>query len=303
MASSNALKSGVLSRFETFGQSIVNVAPAPTATAALILSQVFALSPNKTWLAYLIATPGRALRPAVAPVLLTILAINIAGTLAYRDVSMSARLMFILEGVSIAIILIIVGYTLYRHGGQPDHDQLRLGLMLAIFGSVRFESPSSLGAKARNVLGSVWRAVMLSAVGSGTFFTVCSCVEVLGFRGASQSLVPQRFLALRADIRLPGTLMDVSAAVSFFSCGLACISAAGRVLCDMEQKGDLHQAFGDPHRASRNLCSRGQLTATSMAISITAVAVMSFAFAGSLDGPARRGLPAARYPKTETDFA
>jgi amino acid transporter len=328
MASRKTLRSGVLSPIETLGQSIANVAP--TATPAMILSQVFALSGNGTWLAYLIATLGVGLVaaninqfarasaspgslysyiavvlpgfwssigawslviayictataltggltsytnvflrdmgwPTVSPMLLTIIALGVAGTLAYRDVSMSARLMLYLEGASLAIIFVIMGCTLCFHGFQPDYDQLtlhgvtggtlRLGLVLAIFSSVGFESASSLGVEARNPLQSVPRAVMLSAVFSGIFFTLCSYVEVLGFRGASQtldkSLAPLNFLALKAGLPLLGRLIDVSAVVSFFSCGLACITAAARVLFDMGRKGDLHQTFGDAHSANR----------------------------------------------------
>jgi len=59
VASKNNLKTGVLSPLETIGQSIANVAP--TATPALIISQVYGLSGNGTWLAYLIATVAAAL--------------------------------------------------------------------------------------------------------------------------------------------------------------------------------------------------------------------------------------------------
>lgn len=328
MASKSTLKSGILSPIETLGQSIANVAP--TATPAMILSQVFALSGNGTWLAYLIATLGVALVaaninqfarnsaspgslysftadvlpsfwssisawslviayictataltggltsyanvflrdlgwPTVSPALLTLIALCAAGTLAYRDVSISARLMLVLEGIAVVIIFAIMGCTLYLHGFKPDHDQVvlhgatgstvRLGLVLAIFSFVGFESASSLGAEARNPLRSVPRAVMLSAVCSGIFFIACSYIEVLGFRGESQALdksvAPLNVLALRAGLPLLGTLIDISAVISFFSCGLACITAAARVLFDMGRKGDLHQTFGDAHSANR----------------------------------------------------
>lgn len=328
MASQSNLKSGILSPFETLGQSIANVAP--TATPAMILSQVYALSGNGTWLAYLIATVGIALVaaninqfarnsaspgslysyidhvlpsfwsvisawslviayictataltggltsytnvflhdlgwPTVSPALLTVLAIGVAGALAYRDVTVSARLMLSLEGIAIAIILVIVGCTLYLHGMRPDLDQfrlrgvtggsLRLGLVLAIFSSVGFESATALGAEAHNPFKSIPRAVMLSAVCAGLFFTVCSYAEVLGFRGDSQtldhSLAPLNVLALKAGLPVLGTLIDVSAVISFFSCALACITAAARILFDMGRKGDLHGAFGDAHSGNQ----------------------------------------------------
>jgi amino acid transporter len=324
MGSKSSLRPGILSPIETFGQSIANVAP--TATPAMIIGQVFALSGNGAWLAYAIATVGVSLVamninqfsrnsasagslysytanvlpkfwsvasawalviayvctaialtggltsyagvllgslgwPAISPALVTILAVGIAGTLAYRDVTISARLMLTLEAVSIAIIFVIMGFTLFGSGFHPDRDQLllhgvtgsslRLGLVLAIFSFVGFESATSLGEEARNPLRSIPRAVTLSAICSGLFFTFCSYAEVLGFRGLSpalnHSLAPLHALAGKAGLPLLGIMIDVSAIISFFSCALACITAAGRIAFDMGRNGDLHGAFGDAH--------------------------------------------------------
>lgn len=325
MASKMSLRSDALSPMETFGQSVASVAP--TATPAMIITQVYALSGNATWLAYLIATIGIGLvaaninqfaktssspgslysftdgvlpplwstlnawalatayvctatalvggltsyanvflrscdLPGAPPALLTILALFSAGMLAYCDVTFSARLMLALEGVAIIMIAFIVGFTLYSHGFHLDRDQLalrgatssslRLGLVLAIFSSVGFESATSLGAEARNPLRSIPRAVILTAVCSGLFFTICAYAEVLGFRGVSQSLdrspAPLHVLAVKTGLPFLGTLIDVSAVISFFSCALACITAAARILFHMGQKGDLSQMFGEAHR-------------------------------------------------------
>lgn len=324
MTPQRTLKSEILSPLETLGQSIANVAP--TATPAMIIGQVFALSGNGAWLTYAIATfgmclvaaninqfartsasPGSLYRytasvlppfcgvasawslviayictataltggltsyanvlftslgwPAISPALLTVLALGGAGLLAYRDVVMSARLMLALEAISVAIILIIMALTLRAHGLQPDRAQvllhgvtggnLRLGLVLAIFSFVGFESATSLGTEARNPFRSVPRAVMLSAVSAGVFFTVCSYIEVLGFRGESETLdhstAPLHVLALKVGMPLLGLLIDISAIVSFFSCALACITATARILFDMGRQGDLHPSFGDAH--------------------------------------------------------
>jgi amino acid transporter len=327
MASKNNLKSGVLTPLETIGQSIANVAP--TATPALIISQVYGLSGNGTWLAYLIATLAAALVaaninqfarhsaspgslysytarvmpsfcsicsawslviayictatalaggltsyasvflaavgwPAIHPAILTILAVGVAGTLAYRDVTVSARLMLAFEAIAIAIILAILGCTLYGHGFSVDASQmklqgvtgsnLQLGLVLAIFSFVGFESATSLGAEASNPLRSIPRAVMLSAVCAGIFFTLCAYVEILGFRGESQPLsqsnAPLNVLALKVGLPVLGVLIDLSAVISFFSCTLACLTAAARILFDMGRRGDAHPSFGDAHHSN-----------------------------------------------------
>lgn len=328
MASKMSLRSDALSPMETLGQSVASVAP--TATPAMIISQVYALSGNATWLAYLIATIGVALvaaninqfaktssspgslysftagvlppfwttlnawalttayictttalvggltsyanvflrscgLPGASPVLLTVVALFVAGTLAYCDVTLSARLMLALEGVAIILIAFIMGFILYSHGLHLDRDQLalrgatssslRLGLVLAIFSSVGFESAASLGAEARNPLRSIPRAVILTAVCSGLFFTICSYTEVLGFRGVSpgldRSVAPLQVLALKTGVPLLGALIDISAVISFFSCALACITAAARILFHMGQEGDLPKVFGEAHRGNQ----------------------------------------------------
>ncbi len=64
-----------------------------------------------------------------------------------------------IEAVSVATILIVVALVLFRYGFHIDADQLhlrgmtgsglRLGLVLALFSFVGFESATTLGAEAR----------------------------------------------------------------------------------------------------------------------------------------------------------
>jgi len=189
MAAKQGLRSDTLTPLETFGQSIASIAP--TAAPAMIISQVFALSGNGTWLAYLIATIGLALVAAninvfarrsaspgslysfisgvlspfwsvlsawslviayictaialtggltsyanvflvsvhlapISPALLTILAVLAAGTLAYRDVALSARLMLAFEGGAVLLIAFKIGSALYLHGPHLEKAQLQI---------------------------------------------------------------------------------------------------------------------------------------------------------------------------------
>ena len=63
---------------------------------------------------------------------------------------------------------------------------MRLGIVLALFSFVGFESATTLGAEARNPLKTIPRAVIQSAVIGGAFFTLCAYTEVLGFHVAGQ---------------------------------------------------------------------------------------------------------------------
>jgi amino acid transporter len=200
------------------------------------------------------------------PVLLAALVMIIACYLAYRDVQMSARLMLWLEAVSVALISIVAIAVIVKNGAHIDMaqftmhgvtpEQLRLGLVMAIFSSVGFESATSLGSEARDPLTSIPRAVKWSAILTGLFFFLCAYAEVLGFRGEAvgldKSLAPLHVLAQKAGLPpIIGTLTDLGAVVSFFSCFLACITAAARVLFLMGRHGALHSMLGEAHEQNQ----------------------------------------------------
>jgi amino acid transporter len=200
------------------------------------------------------------------PLLLTALVMVFACYLAYRDVQVSARLMLWLEAGSVALISVIAISIIVKHGWHLDMGQLtlqgvtpeklRLGLVLAIFSSVGFESATSLGSEAKNPLISIPRAVKWSAILAGVFFFVCAYAEVLGFRGESQSLgqslAPLHVLAQKAGFpSWVGTLTDLGAVLSFFSCFLACITAAARLLFLMGRHGVLHSMLGAAHEENQ----------------------------------------------------
>jgi amino acid transporter len=182
---------------------------------------------------------------------LAILVTAISMAIAWRDVKVSARLMLWIEALSVTFILILVALVLFRHGAHLDLVQLhltgmtgsglRLGLVLALFSFVGFESATTLGSEARNPLKTIPRAVIQSAIISGGMFIVCSYAEVLGFRTAGQSLgesqAPMRVLAQVAGAPILSVLIDIGAVVSLFACTLACITAAARVLLLMSHTG------------------------------------------------------------------
>jgi amino acid transporter len=185
----------------------------------------------------------------------------VSAAIAWRDVKVSARLMLWIEGASVTLIVILVALVLLRHGAHLDLMQLhlvgmtggglRLGLVLALFSFVGFESATTLGSEARDPLKTIPRAVIQSAVLCGAMFTICSYAEVLGFRVAGQNLgesqAPMRVLAVVAGAPILGLLIDVFALVSLFACTLACITAAARVLLLMSHNGLTHGGLRVTH--------------------------------------------------------
>jgi amino acid transporter len=202
---------------------------------------------------------------AYSAVGLAILVTGVSIWIAYRDVKISARLMLWIEAASVTVIMIVVILLLLRHGWHWDGDQLhlrgmtgsglRLGLVLALFSFVGFESATTLGSEARNPLRSIPRAVIQSAILAGVFFTLCAYAEVLGFHTAGQDLgvsqAPVHVLAQVAGHPVLGLLIDIGALISLFAGTLACITAAARVLLRMAQEGLAHNSLGATHAVNK----------------------------------------------------
>jgi len=227
-------------------------------------------------------------------VLLSLLVTSVSIWIAWRDVKISARLMLWIEAVSVSVIVIVVALLLFRHGWHLDGDQLRLhgmtgsglrlGLVLALFSFVGFESATTLGAEARNPLKSIPRAVIQSSVLAGAFFAVCAYAEVLGFHTIGQDLgasqAPMYVLARVGGIPVLGLLIDIGALVSLFAGTLACITAAARVLLRMAHDGLAHHSLGVTH--ARNHTPGRAVVITGIA-AVLPVAVLAARGASGLD--------------------
>lgn len=350
------LKGSALSAWETFAQSVANIAP--TASPTVVIPLVFALAGGGTWLAYLFAlvsilfvswninqfakrsaSPGsfyayvaQGLGPTagvlvgwalliayigtasavtggftnylhvlVAPWIgggdapspafsagFTAVAVLGAWFFAYKDVKLSARLMLTFEGISVSLIAVIVAATIARHGWHLDRsqfslhgvsaDQLRLGLVLAIFSFVGFESATALGAEAKKPLKTIPRAVIRSAIFVGLFFVVSSYGLVLGFHGESvpldKSSAPLNVLAGKAGLSLLEPLISAGAVISFFACTLASITAGARILFLMARHGLFPAALGSAH--STNETPARAVTISSILAFVPAAALAAF---------------------------
>ncbi len=227
-------------------------------------------------------------------VFLTVLVTAVSVWIAWRDVKISARLMLWIEAVSVSLILIVVLIVLARTGFPFDVQQFRLrgmtgsgfrlGLVLALFSFVGFESATTLGAEARNPLKTIPRAVIQSALLVGAIFTVCAYTEVLGLRAAHQDLgtsqAPMRVLAGVGGIPVLGLLIDIGALVSLFAGTLGCITAAGRVLLLMSHNGVVHTGLRTTHH--RNETPGRAIVVTGLAAGLP-VAVLAARGCSGLD--------------------
>jgi amino acid transporter len=190
---------------------------------------------------------------------------GIAWYAAYRDIQLSAMAMLWLEGISIALILVLGGIIWAHHGFALDVAQLSLkevspgqvamGLVLVMFAFSGFESATVLGDEAKKPLQTIPKAVLGSVILAGLFYISTAYIEVLGFEGTgvsiTQSEEPLGFLAQQAGIGFLGDWVAVGALFSFFACVLGSINPAARVFFTMAQHGLFHASLGETHRANR----------------------------------------------------
>ena len=236
-----------------------------TAIAVSISAHIF--------LAHLLLTIGLArLTPPYA--LFEIVFIILIWACAYRDISLSARIGLVLEGISLAIIILIAAVVITKHG-ISDSAQLQLhnvpargvmsALTFAVFSFVGFESSATLAQEARNPMCAIPRVVTLSATVTGLFFVLIAYCMVLGVGDEvhliGDSSSPFTEVTLRAGLGRIAAVVYFSAIVSGFACGLASINALARMLFSMgryefvhRSMGAVHQHYQTPHLAVTASC-------------------------------------------------
>lgn len=187
----------------------------------------------------------------------------VIGYVGYKNIKLSATLMLWLELISMGLILLVVALNI-AHNGPTDMTQLslqgvkpeniRMGLVMAIFGFAAFESAAALGSEAANPLQSIPRAISRSVMFSGLFFVICAYAMVAAFHQSSTPLdkCSTPLLTLTGIVGLPalGQLIDAGIMMSFFAAGLANLNAGARAIYKMSLNGLLHDRFGDAHAAN-----------------------------------------------------
>jgi amino acid transporter len=183
--------------------------------------------------------------------------------------------------------------VLWKNGLHFDWPQLhtegssvagiRLGLVLAIFSFVGFESATALGHEAKEPLRTIPRAVLQCALGAGAFFILAAYSEVLGFRTAGVALdksdAPMHVLANQVALPWFGVMIDAGAMISMFGCLLACITAAARILLLMAHNGLVPLQLSRTH--DRNETPHIGVLITAAAVGLPVVVLVLFGYSGT----------------------
>jgi len=187
----------------------------------------------------------------------------VATGVAIFDIGVSAKTALILESISVTVILILCVNIWVHNGTVFDTHQLTLtgvkpggilvGVVLAIFAFVGFESAGSLGVESKNSFRNIPRAILWSCLIVGLFYVVVSYSQIYGFQnvkgGILASTAPLPDLATHTGIGFFAYILDLGIICSMFACTLACINAGSRLIYSMARDGMGPSAVGIVHRA------------------------------------------------------
>lgn len=197
----------------------------------------------------------------VPPVILFAICVGISGFCAWKNVALSARVILILEGISMVLITLLCFVALSIKGFVVDPTQvdtskipyssLGLGVVVAIFSLVGFESATAFGDEARNPLKTIPRSVIQSLMLAGAFFVFVTYVEVQTTHGYTQTLdqisAPLNVMASLVHMPFLAAPLSACAMISFFALNLSCLNSGGRVIYVMGKVGLFHKATANSH--------------------------------------------------------
>ena len=223
-----------------------------TGTAVLVGNFLDAALAN-----YQDAVPGLWLAVSIAAIL-------VAMVLAYRDMRLAARLMLVLEVISVLAIValgVIVLAAVKAKGAlsmapfapDPAYGWSGIGyaMVFAILSFAGFEAAATLGEETGDPRRAIPVAVLGTVILAGVFYVFASYVQVVGYgiantKALASDTAPLNTLALKFGSRNFATLLDLAAAISAFSCVLGSLSAAARMLFALGRSG-LAPAVGIAH--------------------------------------------------------
>jgi amino acid transporter len=198
-----------------------------------------------------------------------VFAAGIVFFLTYRDVRLSTQAGVVLGVFEIGIFLALAIWMILSnldqltlqtfnppHAAAGTYNGVFKGMVFAILAFIGFEAAAPLGEEARNPRWAVPRAVVLSAIGIGIFYVVCSYAWVIGtgFDDFTAKTLaqpdPWRHLA---KVFWGGAWVLVWIAIlnSALANSNAGVNAATRVIYSMARNGALPRAFARTHPRHR----------------------------------------------------
>jgi amino acid transporter len=197
----------------------------------------------------------------IPPIILFAVCLAACFVLAYLDIKVSTVVSLVLEAISVSLILILCLIVLGRHHFAIDATQfsfsgfswmnLGLGVVVAVFSLVGFESSTAFGEEAKDATKTVPRSIIWSLIMTGAFFVVVCYTEVLATNGYTTTLdkidAPLSVMADLSKVSFLSLPLAFGAMASFFALALSCMNAGSRVLLAMGRHEIIHSVTSKTH--------------------------------------------------------
>src|SRR5829696_2088471 len=194
-------------------------------------------------------------QPEWAPFIVGAIALAGVWALAASNIREGTRVLLVIEGTTVALILIVsviiliklaagtapngngLDFSVFSIPSGTGTSALFLGVVYGFLSFAGFEAAATLGEEAQEPRRDIPRAILGVAIFGGLYFVFVTAVEVMGFGTDAKGI--ESFIAsgsLLGDLGSQfvagwvGELITIGAAVSAFGCALACIVGAARLL-------------------------------------------------------------------------
>jgi amino acid transporter len=242
--------------------------------------------------------------PAWSGFLIGLIAMVLIWLLAISPVRGGTRLLLAAEAITVVLIVIVIAIVfakLLGHSGPgklgvtsqiftlptgTSTSTLFLGVVFGFLSFAGFEAAATLGEETKRPNRDIPRAILGVAIFGGIYFFVVTAVEVMGF-GTSVKGVTNfiNSTSLIGDLGTSyvaswlGNVITIGAMISAFSCALACMVGAARLVYAMGRDGVLPTGLGtvSPRRRSP--------IASSLAVLIAVYVVVAFTWAALRSNP------------------
>ena len=185
----------------------------------------------------------------------------LVGVLVLRGARLSARVVLLVESVSIGLMLVVFSLLLATAPSAGTAEApttaggVVTGVLPALTAFIGFEIATSLGAETRRPFRSVPRAVGLTAAVAGVLYVFAAHVQVVGFSATPGGLAGQSepvvVLATRGGWGWIPVALDAGLAMSFVAGCLAAVTALVRVLFSLARDDVAPATLGRTHRRYR----------------------------------------------------
>jgi amino acid transporter len=195
------------------------------------------------------------------PMILFAICIGASFVFSYMDIKISTIVSLGLEFASVSLIMVLCAIVLFKHNFAIDTTQfstsgfswmnLGLGVVVAVFSLVGFESSTAFGEEAKDATKTIPKSIIWSLLLTGAFFVFVCYIEVMATNGYSTTLDKiDAPLSVMCDIyKVPFLSLPLCAGAmaSFFALALSCMNAGSRIMLAMGRHEIFHTATSRTH--------------------------------------------------------